>query len=542
MKKCPNCGKENIDEAKFCTWCRYGFPVTVENKTNNKGKKIALGILVIAICACLGGVYMLLESGKNTNTQKQEIAQNTENPQKNESVQEDESAETGEATEETISGEYLAPFMNSDSKWGYINQDGEVVIECKYDEARGFDKDGYAIVGMETDSDASEYYTIYGLINTKGEEIIPLDYSCINCSIGAISDNYGYRALSRLPYPFDYDNEYSGVMDKNGNIMMSPEYREIDNIGDSGYYIACDAETGMYGIIDEDYEWVCEPEYSWIINTWEKSTENVAKVDGEYALIAKYDFQEGHGAKIINEYGDTIVPMDYYDIEWVVGNDRTIVENDEGYYGVIDLHGEVQIPCQYDEIGSFSYGDETYAIRDGEVFLVDIYGNERFLTNADSCYQVDSNLYKISSNEKSNIINSSGEYLLPENYEGIMINESCIAGNTEGEGKGILLSRSGEVLSKEYDQYMLFSMIPEITVYNEENCGVIDSYGKVIVPCEYDACYVCKDSPYITANKQEEEYGDYTECTLFDINGNVIKELDTGIYNVGAFQKVSDAA
>ena len=158
--------------------------------------------------------------------------------------------------------------------------------------------------------------------------------------------------------------------------------------------------------------------------------------------------------------------------------------------------------CQYDEIGSFSYGDETYAIREGEVFLVDIYGNERFLTNADSCYQLDSNLYEISSDEKSNIINSSGEYLLPENYEGIMINESCIAGNTEGEGKGILLSRSGEVLSREYDQYMLFSMIPEITVYNEENCGVIDSYGNVIVPCEYDACYVCKDSPYITANKQ----------------------------------------
>lgn len=541
MKKCPNCGKENIDEAKFCTWCRYGFPVTVENKTNNKGKKIALGILVIAICACLGGVYMLLENGKNENSQKQKIAQNSESVQQDKSSQEDESAETDEAAE-SISGEYLAPFMNSDSKWGYIDQDGEVVIECKYDSASGFDKDGYAVVGMETDSDASEYYTIYGLINSKGEEIISPDYSYINDSIANTCDNYGYRTISRLPYPFYYEEEYWGVIDNNGNIMISPEYSRISNIGDSGYYIASDAETGMYGIIDEDYEWVCEPEYSWIINTWEKSTENVAKVDGEYALIAKYDFQEGHGAKIINEYGDTIVPMDYYDIEWVVGNNRIIVENDEGYYGAIDMHGEVQIPCQYDEIGSFSYGDETYAIREGEVFLVDIYGNERFLTNADSCYQLDSNLYEISSDEKSNIINSSGEYLLPENYEGIMINESCIAGNTEGEGKGLLLSRSGEVLSREYDQYMLFSMIPEITVYNEENCGVIDSYGNVIVPCEYDACYVCKDSPYITANKQEEEYGDYTECTLFDINGNVIKEFDAGIYNVGAFQKVSDAA
>lgn len=541
MKKCPNCGKENIDEAKFCTWCRNEFPVTIENKTNNKGKKIALGILVIAICACLGGVYMLLENGKNENSQKQKIAQNSESVQQDKSSQEDESAETDEAAE-SISGEYLAPFMNSDSKWGYINQDGEVVIECKYDSASGFDKDGYAVVGMETDSDASEYYTIYGLINSKGEEIISPDYSYINDSIANTCDNYGYRTISRLPYPFYYEEEYWGVIDNNGNIMISPEYSRISNIGDSGYYIASDAETGMYGIIDEDYEWVCEPEYSWIINTWEKSTENVAKVDGEYALIAKYDFQEGHGAKIINEYGDTIVPMDYYDIEWVVGNNRIIVENDEGYYGAIDMHGEVQIPCQYDEIGSFSYGDETYAIREGEVFLVDIYGNERFLTNADSCYQLDSNLYEISSDEKSNIINSSGEYLLPENYEGIMINESCIAGNTEGEGKGILLSRSGEVLSREYDQYMLFSMIPEITVYNEENCGVIDSYGNVIVPCEYDACYVCKDSPYITANKQEEEYGDYTECTLFDINGNVIKEFDAGIYNVGAFQKVSDAA
>lgn len=261
MKKCPNCGKENIDEAKFCTWCRYGFPVTVENKTNNKGKKIALGILVIAICACLGGVYMLLENGKNENSQKQKIAQNSESVQQDKSSQEDESAETDEAAE-SISGEYLAPFMNSDSKWGYINQDGEVVIECKYDSASGFDKDGYAVVGMETDSDASEYYTIYGLINSKGEEIISPDYSYINDSIANTCDNYGYRTISRLPYPFYYEEEYWGVIDNNGNIMISPEYSRISNIGDSGYYIASDAETGMYGIIDEDYEWVCEPEYS----------------------------------------------------------------------------------------------------------------------------------------------------------------------------------------------------------------------------------------------------------------------------------------
>lgn len=536
MKKCPNCGKENIDEAKFCTWCRAEFPVTVENKKNDKGKKIALGILVIAICACLGGAYMLLESGKNANTQKQEIAQ------KEESIQEDESAETDEVAE-TISGEYLAPFMNSDSKWGYINQDGEVVIECKYDSASEFDNDGYAVVGMETDSDASEYYTIYGLINTKGEEIISPDYSYINSSIGWECDNYGYRTITRLPYPLYYEEQYSGVIDNNGNIMISPEYNSISNIGDSGYYIACDAETNMYGIIDEDYEWVCEPDYSWMETTWERSTGNVAKVDGDYALIAGYDFQEGHGAKIINEYGETIVPMDYYNIDFGVGMDRAIVEDSNGYYGAIDLHGNVQIPCQYDEMGNFSYGDETYAIRDGDVFLVDIYGNERYFTDLDITGQVASNLYYVRQNEKWNVVNSEGECLFPEDegYDRIDINEKYVSGSNE-VGNGILVSRDGKTISTEYQEYRPFDLLPEIIVGYENKYGVLDAEGKQIIPCEYDDWDISGDGVFITVVRQENENGDYMESTLFDSNGNVIKAFNAGIYNVGAFQKVSDAA
>lgn len=547
MKKCPNCGKENIDKAKFCTWCRAEFPVTVENKKNDKGKKIALGILVIAICACLGGVYMLLESGKNTNTQKQEIAQNTENPQKNESVQEDESAETGEATEETISGEYLAPFMNSDSKWGYINQDGEVVIECKYDSASEFDKDGYAVVGMETDSDASEYYMIFGLINSKGEEIIPPDYSYINNSIGTVCDNYGYRTISRLPYPFYYEGEYQGVIDHNGNIMISPEYSSISNIGDSGYYIACDAETGMYGIIDEDYEWVCEPEYSWINSMWEVSgvsTENEAKVNDRYILLVSCMFQEGGSVVgIINTQGETIVPLDFSDIKAEIGSDRIIVKDGSGYYGAIDLNGEIQIPCQYDEIGTFFYGDETYAIRDDEVFLIDVYGNEKFLADAESGWQIEKNLYEIGNDEEWKIINSDGNFLLPEGYYFSATNEKYIVGsNGYGENE-ILTSKTGEVINAEYQGYTLSDTVPDIVVvYDGENYGVLGSSGELIVPCRYDSCRISEDGTYITADRFIDEEGNSTECALLDINGNVVKEFGARIYNVGAFQKVSDAA
>lgn len=528
MKKCPNCGKENIDEAKFCTWC--GAELTIPKRKYDKSTKIALVILVVAICVCLGSIYMIFKSKKSGNNQNAEL------------VQEDESVDSTVSVEKTISGEYLAPFMNSDSKWGYINQNGEVVIACKYDSADSFDENGCAVVGMKTDSDASEYYTIYGLINMEGEEIIPLDYSYINSSINWYCDNYGYRTITRLPYPFDYDNEYSGVIDNNGNIMISSEYSSISNIGDSGYYIACDAETGMYGIIDEDYEWVCGPDYSWIRTAWEKAMENVVKIEGGYVLIAGYDFQEGHGAEIINEYGEIIVPMEYYNIDDGVGMNRVIVEDSDGYYGAIDLHGEVQIPCQYDEMGNFFYGDETYAIKDGEVFLVDIYGNERYFTDLDITGQAASTLYYVRQNEKWNIINSEGEYILPEDegYDRIDINEKYVSGSNE-VGNGILVSRDGKTISTEYQEYITFDRVPEIIVGYENKYGVLDAEGKRIIPCEYDDWDISGDGVYISV-RRENESEDYMECTLFDSNGNVIKEFGNGIYNVGAFQKISDAA
>ena len=220
MKKCPKCGKENIDEARFCTWCRAELPVISEKKKNDLGRIIAIVILISVICACLTGVFMLFKDKNSGKDQGEAIAQKEENRQVDKDI----------SAEKKSSGVYVAPFMNNEGKWGYINTDGDVVIECKYDSAYEFDQDGYAVVGMQTDSDASEYYTIYGLVNTEGEEIIPLDYSYINSSIGSTCDNYGYRTITRLPYPFDYDEQYSGVMDKNGNIMMSPEYSSIYNI------------------------------------------------------------------------------------------------------------------------------------------------------------------------------------------------------------------------------------------------------------------------------------------------------------------------
>ena len=71
---------------------------------------------------------------------------------------------------------------------------------------------------------------------------------------------------------------------------------------------------------------------------------------------------------------------------------------------------------------------------------------------------------------------------------------------------------------------------------------MLGANGELIVPCIYDSCEISEDGVYITANRQRDEDGYYTECTLFDTNGNEIRTFGKGIYNVGTFQKVSDAA
>lgn len=321
MKKCPKCGRENVDEANFCTWCRT--ELTKERKKYGKGIIIASSV-VIGIAFMVGITYKILPrlfADQDGDMETIFISGNDEKL-------------------------YPTKFMNDEHKWGYKNENNEIVVGCQYDEANDFDNSGYAVVGKETDSDASANYMVYGLINAEGEEII----ACENNSIENSVDHYGYRKVSRLPYPFYYDGEYWGVIDSGGSIMISKKYREICNIGNSGYYIAQEAESNMWGIINSGFEWICEPKYSWISLIYDENEDVVETVDEIYMMVAGCDFQEGHAAGIMNMYGEMVVPLEYYDIFPELKGGCLIVENQEGYYGAIDLDGNTVVSCKYIDI------------------------------------------------------------------------------------------------------------------------------------------------------------------------------------------------
>ena len=93
-------GKKNIDEARFCTWCRAELPVILEKKKNNLGRIIAIVILIAAICACLVEYLCFLKIKTLEMIKGEAIAQKEENKQVDKDI----------SAEKKSSDVYVAPF------------------------------------------------------------------------------------------------------------------------------------------------------------------------------------------------------------------------------------------------------------------------------------------------------------------------------------------------------------------------------------------------------------------------------------------------
>lgn len=86
MKECPKCGKENLDEAKFCTGCSFDLR-DVTPKGQGKGNRLKLiGVLIvlIIIVLCVGLFFTM-----NNNTQVSSDVNNSDGNTVNEEITSD---------------------------------------------------------------------------------------------------------------------------------------------------------------------------------------------------------------------------------------------------------------------------------------------------------------------------------------------------------------------------------------------------------------------------------------------------------------------
>ncbi len=187
----------------------------------------------------------------------------------------------------------LFPF-ESNGRWGYMNAQGEVIVEPEYVEADTF-SDGLALVRKSPGADGQ-----YGYIDQNGNVVIP-------CSYYMAYPFHSGAALVSLATHTDEDRWT--YIDKNGNRLFEKEF-----------ILARSFSEDYAVVLKEGYGFPVPPDID-IPKKW-------SYIDKSGNFATELDFEEARG--FCNGYA--------------------MVKND-GKWGVIDKDFNLVVPYQYNDIG-----------------------------------------------------------------------------------------------------------------------------------------------------------------------------------------------
>lgn len=227
-----------------------------------------------------------------------------------------------------------------EGKWGFIDKNGNVVVDFRYDEVRSY-SNGVAVVFKGGKA---------GLVDYNGKEILKPTFSYIYDFVG----KYGYFVIRR-ELDGRIDESY-GFLDNSGKVIVEPIYgyvkfiysdiAAVRNKNGSKYFLLKIGENkkitdelfddinefsedrgvfrlgNKYGIIDTSGKILTDAEYDEIRGF--RGGYSVARLDNKFGLL--------------NKDGNVVLDFEYEDIAGVEGSYLTF--RNEGKYGIMDLNNK----------------------------------------------------------------------------------------------------------------------------------------------------------------------------------------------------------
>ena len=182
--------------------------------------------------------------------------------------------------------------LKEKGKWGKVDgNNGKVILPFIYDEIYDYGLDDY-----HNDFDLLKYDGYWGVI-ASGEQIVPFEYIKL-----------GYRVVDRWSYlndfgtndesipPSQHKNGKWGIINiYNGEIILKPDYDEIESFGDNTYKVRKGVKWGV--INNRNGKIILECEYDELEN-FERSTYKVKKrgkwglANSDGTLLLAYEFDD----------------------------------------------------------------------------------------------------------------------------------------------------------------------------------------------------------------------------------------------------------
>ena len=253
--------------------------------------------------------------------------------------------------------------IEKDGKFGFIDKNGDLIIDYQFDFAYDFYK-GTAKIRI-----GSRKTGKYGLINQKGDKTSKMydQISSFENNLAVVKNNQKYSIINYNGKEIaQWYDEISDFSEKYARVKLNNKYSFINSHGlqlktwfdDAGYFEQNRAKVlvnNKWGFINKKGDIITACEYD---NVWNYKN-NIAKVikDEKYAFI--------------NLAGEVITQ--WFDRLYMFNDNRAVVCTNKKW-GYINLNGEIAIPVIYDRAFAFENG-EAIVIKDGIMIKIDKNGN-----------------------------------------------------------------------------------------------------------------------------------------------------------------------
>ena len=175
--------------------------------------------------------------------------------------------------------------VSQDEKYGYINKNGEIVIELKYDDAMNFNS-GFAYVKVDQ---------TWGMIDSGGGEVIKPIFEEIeaipNSKYSIIKSDEKYKLINQFE-SLDSEEEYEEILySENGNFIFCKLNEVQDEIKDIDEGVTLLPKKELYTAI-----WEVIGGYLF----------NYSYITTVYKVEAEYIESHGFGCEILEEVKDNV--------------------------------------------------------------------------------------------------------------------------------------------------------------------------------------------------------------------------------------------
>lgn len=379
------------------------------------------------------------------------------------------------------------PFK-SNGLWGYINREGQVLIEPQFSYADRF-SEGKAAVGKGE---------LIGYINKKGDQVIPYkltDASTFKNGKAVVETDKGYGII-------DYRNEF----------LLKPVYEEIGEYNSGLAYVF---NGDKYGYVNEGCELSIPFMYSEAYDF--KEGYAIVKVNGKWGIInTRNEF-------VIEAVFDWIDPEFEHEIRAKIGV----------RYGLININGDTLSSFDWDFLGPFkdnrslavSEDDHGYINRVGEVSIgLKFDYNETTLNRSD----FENGYAKVLTKGKVGIIDTTGSKVFPAVFQEIGVYNPM--GNTAVKKRGKWGYANTDVrLVIPYQYEFGYPFNNRVALVEKKGMyGVIDEKNKTILSYDFQKIERWNDTTFLV--QVEDRYGvlNLKGDTVYQVKYDAINKVDSG--------------